>query len=85
MKNCAGCGKPSSTLHLDGEAWVCRHCFHAPAVPAGCNLFERGHENPMDPDGTTAHIRDIKARRWDPKENRVFYYAPPRGYSFPKG
>jgi len=46
---------------------------------------EMGVENPYDPKGSTAHVRDIKQRRWDQKEKRMFYYKGETRYSFPKG
>lgn len=81
---CESCEKPHGTLYLQGDAWVCKHCFGG-AEPQTCRLFEKGHENPYDKDGTTAHVRDIKARRWHPTEKRMFYYKAPKSYFFPKG
>lgn len=83
-KYCTQCGNVAGTLYLDGEAWVCRHCLSD--VPGDAPYFkEMGVENPRDPEGSTAHVRDIKARRWDPKEERLFYYTPPKTYFFLKG
>jgi hypothetical protein len=80
MDNCAICEKPSSSyLVIDGQL-ICRWC--APAPEAGCRLFEYGHENPMDPKGSTAHVRDIKARRYDNESKKVYYEKPSRTYFF---
>lgn len=82
---CPRCHKPSSSVYLVGNDWVCSHCvsgFHN----SGCRLFEFGVENPVDAKGSTAHVRDIKDRRWHPKEKRLFYYSKELGktYFFPK-
>lgn len=41
----------------------------------------------MDPKGSTAHVREIKDRRYHPKEDRTFHYSKELGktYFFPKG
>lgn len=82
---CSSCNKPSGTLYMEGDEWVCRHCWTGEAKPQTCRLFEKGAENPYDKDGTTAHVRDIKSRRWHPTEKRMFYYKPSASYFFPKG
>jgi hypothetical protein len=45
-------------------------------------MFEYGHENPSDPQGSTAHVRDIKDRRWHPQEKRTFYYSKELGKKY---
>lgn len=81
---CSSCQKPSSTFRFIGDSWVCGFC--APSLESGCRLFEFGHENPSDAKGSTAHVRDIKDRRWHPQEKRLFYYSKELGrkYFFPK-
>lgn len=79
---CENCKKPSISLHFQDPLWVCRTCYVAPALAEVCRPHEYGHENPDDPKGSTAHVRDIKARRWDPKEKRMFYYQKPKTYFF---
>lgn len=80
---CPKCDKPAATLKLDGGVWVCRVCAgHGESL--GCRLFEYGVENPMDSKGSTAHVRDIKARRIDPKTKTQFYYQAPKTYFFSK-
>jgi hypothetical protein len=68
-----------------GDDWVCHICASG-VESSGCRLFEFGHENPSDPRGSTAHVRDIKDRRWHPTEKRQFYYSKELGksYFFPK-
>lgn len=80
---CDLCSKPASSLHLEGELWICKHC----QIPPHDQFYIRevGVENPLDPKGSTAHIRDIKSRRYHPQEKRMFRYAPPKTYFFPKG
>jgi hypothetical protein len=85
---CPICRKASASLkydHADG-IFKCRHCLGF-VSHFGCRPFEYGHENSMDPKGSTAHVRDIKDRRYHPKENRTFYYSKEMGktYFFPKG
>lgn len=43
---------------------------------------EMGVENPIDPKGSTAHVRDIKNRRYDAKADKQFQYKPPKKYFF---
>lgn len=83
--NCDKCKKITSVRCLDGDSWVCRRCWISPEVVDTCRPFEYGQENPYDPEGSTAHVRDIKQRRWHPEEKRLFYYKPPVSYSFPRG
>lgn len=80
---CPECKKPTATFKLVDEKWLCRSCAGS-WEPLGCRLFEYGVENPMDPKGSTAHVRDIKARRLDPKTKKLFYYQPPKTYFFSK-
>lgn len=82
---CDKCKTEVSSKFLDGDWWVCKRCWIAPELADQCRPFEYGHENPRDPEGSTAHVRDIKQRRWHPEEKRMFYYTPPKTYSFPKG
>ena len=49
-----------------------------------CRPFEYGHENPDDPKGSTAHVRDIKTRRLDTKTKKMFYYEKPKTYFLPR-
>lgn len=81
---CETCGHYATKLHYQVGTWVCRHCYNAPALVDTCLPFEMGRENPVDPKGSTAHVRDIKARRIDPKTKTQFYYEKPRTYFFPK-
>lgn len=83
---CHSCSNFSASLHYEDGKWVCGLCYRRPE--SGCRLFEYGQENPMDPKGSTAHVRDIKDRRWHPKEKRLFYYSKEglgKSYFFPKG
>lgn len=80
---CQNCGKPSSSVFYVGGQWNCRHCVPGINDPS-CRLFEYGVENPIDPKGSTAHVRDIKARRIDPKTKTFFYYEKPKTYFFSK-
>lgn len=80
---CPKCQKWAASLHyIDGD-WGCRHCM-APFREPNCRLFEYGIENPVDAKGSTAHVRDIKSRRIDPKTKTVFNYEKPKTYFFPK-
>lgn len=81
-ENCSTCNTFSPTLHYQDGVWVCRHCYTVP--DPSCLMFEYGRENPTDPEGSTAHVRDIKARRLDPKTKTMFYYEQPKTYFFPK-
>ena len=82
---CPECRKPAATLRFVGGRWSCRHCVSSD-VTVGCRLFEFGKENPIDPKGSTAHVRDIRDRRWHPQEKRMFYYSRELGktYFLPK-
>lgn len=65
---------------------LCKDCYQRPPASDTCRLFEMGHENPSDPKGSTAHVRDIKARRYNPTEKRTFYASElGRTYFIPKG
>lgn len=81
---CPKCSKPAMTLRYVDGIFVCAHCVGRHS-DLGCRTFEYGHENPLDPKGSTAHVRDIKARRYDFKEKRTFNYEPPKTYFFPRG
>jgi hypothetical protein len=48
-------------------------------------MKEVGIENPYDKKGSTAHVRDIKNRRYDPKTDKMFYHEGPKRYFFPGG
>jgi hypothetical protein len=80
LGTCVACG-------LEGDRDIlgrCPDCFRA-QVPVRLPYFkEMGVENPMDPKGSTAHVREIKTRRIDPKTKAVFNYEPPKTYFFPK-
>jgi predicted amidophosphoribosyltransferase len=82
---CPSCNKPSSSLIYSDGDWFCRHCVSS-GDSVSCRLFEFGHENPIDAKGSTAHVRDIRDRRWHPQEKRMFYYSKELGktYFFPK-
>lgn len=69
---------------MRGEEWVCKHCFKGDSgdVPY---FKEMGVENPGDPKGSTAHVRDIKNRRYDSKTDKTYYHQPKKTYFFPKG
>lgn len=84
MKNCAKCDHFSSSLHYQDGKWVCRPCY-VPETSLS-PMFEYGHENPIDAKGSTAHVRDIKDRRYHHGEKRLFYYSKELGktYFFPK-
>lgn len=86
-KHCESCGKFRASLHLDRDIWVCEDCWMEPEPMDTCRLFEYGKENPTDPGGSTAHVRDIKDRRWHPQEKRMFYWSKekPKSYFFTKG
>lgn len=84
MVICSNCqsSNASEYKYIDGT-WTCRHC----TVPREPSIYfkEMGVENPGDPKGSTAHVRDIKARRLDTKTGKMFYYQAPKTYFFPKG
>lgn len=80
---CPRCGKAVTSLKYDDGDWACRHCVGG-GSDTSCRLFEYGVENPMDPKGSTAHVRDIKARRIDTKSKTPFYYEAPKAYFFQK-
>lgn len=85
---CRKCGKWDHVLKGSGPDFelLCRDCFTFNPDRDSCRLFEYGHENPIDPKGSTAHIRDIRDRRWHPTEKRMFYYSKELGrtYFLPK-
>ncbi len=85
MDKCKRCKKYAPSLHYEQGHWVCRHCRQV-GDSMSCRLFEFGHENPLDTKGSTAHVRDIKDRRYHPQEKRLFYYSKELGktYFFPK-
>lgn len=80
---CPRCGKPAASFHYDDGDWLCRYCL-GNTRPWSCLAFEYGRENAMDSHGSTAHVRDIKARRLDPKTKTMFYYETPKKYFFSK-
>ena len=83
---CLQCHKPASSLHYAGPGlWICKHCYAPPPPMNTCRLFEKGHANPIDPEATTAHVRDIQARRYDTVEHRMYYDRGNKSYSFQKG
>lgn len=79
---CDLCGHVSGTFHLQDGKWVCGHCYVEPPLAQTCRMHEFGHENPIDPKGSTAHVREIKTRRIDPKTKEVFNYSPPKTYFY---
>lgn len=84
IQDCAECGQAAGTLHYQhaNHLFVCRHCYDRPPDADTCRAFEYGHENPIDPKGSTAHVRDIKLRRIDPKTKEVFNYKSPSKYFY---
>ena len=86
IMSCSVCAYPDTTLYYRVGSWYCKTC--KPSDEETAPYFkETGRANPFDPKGSTAHIRDIKDRRWNPKEKRMFYYSKeqPKTYFFPKG
>lgn len=83
MDRCQKCQEISGTLYYADRSWYCKMCR-----PIEDSQFpyikEMGTENPFDPKGSTAHVRDIKQRRWHPKEKRMFRYNGPKSYFFSK-
>lgn len=85
---CVECGEPSAELDYFRR---CPKCFEElkyrePKQKVSAPYFkEVGVENPIDPKGSTAHVRDIKQRRIDTKTRETFYYKPPKRYFFKKG
>jgi len=86
LDRCTYCLKFSSSLFLESGAWICRWCLKK-EVSNAPYFKEMGHANPHDPKGSTAHISDIRDRRWHPEEKRLFYYSKekPKRYFFMKG
>lgn len=80
---CGKCKKHSSSYRLVEGIWLCRHCRQV--VEGGFYFKEMGVENPADPKGSTAHVRDIKARRFDVKTKETYYNKSRTAYFFPKG
>lgn len=60
-------------------------CFRNNEVVGYGHFKEMGVENPLDPKGSTAHVREIKSRMHDFKTGKVYNYEPPKTYFFPKG
>ncbi len=83
---CDLCGKAASSLYLEYDLWICRHCMNygAPAVVA---MVATEYLTPGVPNASPGHLRDIEDRRWHPTEKRMFYYSKekPKSYFFPKG
>jgi hypothetical protein len=83
---CVECEKPKADLDFLGR---CPGCFEElkwrpPKAPVQAPYFkEMGVENPVDPKGSTAHVRDIKSRRYDEKTDSMYRYHPPKRYFFP--
>lgn len=77
---CDNCGHYATSLNYQDGTWLCRHCYGN--TDTSCRLFEYGVENPIDVKGSTAHVRDIKMRRIDPKTKTTFYYEQPKTYFF---
>lgn len=82
---CVECGDTKDQVDFLGR---CSECFERlkweePRNPVHAPYFkEMGVENPVDAKGSTAHVRDIKNRRYDAKEDRTFQYKPPKKYFF---
>jgi len=76
---CSKCGHIAGILTFQDSRWICYSCYEKPEEST-CRLHEYGHENPEDPKGSTAHVRDIKARRIDPKTKEQFYYQASKTY-----
>jgi len=85
---CVECGQPSEEVDFLGR---CTPCFEELKLRPAKNkqnapyFKEMGVENPVDPKGSTAHVRDIKNRRYDSKTDTTFDYKPPKRYFIPKG
>lgn len=77
---CVICGDEDDRDVL-GRCYVC-FCNGIP-VPYG-HFKEMGTENPFDKQGSKAHVRDIKQRRYDPNTGETFYYKGEKSYFFPK-
>jgi hypothetical protein len=71
----------ASRFYQEGK-WLCSDCYRAPELRETCRPFEYGVENPIDPKGSTAHVRDIKNRRIDPKTKTPFNYQKPKTYFY---
>lgn len=84
LDRCNVCGCAPGSLYLDDNQWLCKTCYQKPYEERPY-VKEMGVENPYDTKGSTAHVRDIKNRRLDPKTKKMFYYQPPKTYFFPKG
>jgi hypothetical protein len=80
---CVGCGHEADRDILGR----CDSCFRQGVCAYTPYFKEMGTANPLDPKGSTAHVRDIQDRRWHPTEKRMFYYSKekPKTYFLPKG
>jgi hypothetical protein len=87
MTTCVKCQQEDNDLDFVGR---CLDCFKKDILSNGPTnglpyFKEMGVENPADPQGSTAHVRDIKARRLDVKTNETYYDKGRTSYFFPKG
>lgn len=85
---CVECGKPNEYVDFLGRCYPCFEelKWREPKNRMVAPYFkEMGAENPIDPKGSTAHVRDIKQRRVDTKTGETFYYTGKKTYFFPKG
>ena len=84
MKICDQCAKEKRPEEMCFSG-ICVDCFEANKtrdnVKVSIPYFrEMGVENPEDPKGSTAHVRDIKMRRLDTKTKQMYYERPRRTY-----
>lgn len=86
ITTCQKCNVLAGTLYYESGNWYCGPC--RPYDESNVPYFkEMGTANPFDPKGSTAHVNDIKDRRWHPTEKRQFYWSKEKTktYFFPKG
>jgi len=86
ITDCETCNENHGTLYYEAGKWFCKYHRYSEESPLPY-FKEMGAANPKDPKGSTAHVMDIKDRRWHPEEKRMFYYSKerPKTYFFPKG
>lgn len=88
IEECVECKKPNEYVDFLGRCYACFEELKwrdSKSKQAAVYFKEMGVENPTDAKGSTAHVRDIKNRRYDPKTNETFYHKPKKTYFFPKG
>lgn len=82
LGKCACCGVEADRDILGR----CDSCFRQGRHVDNAFYFkEMGVENPADPKGSTAHVKDIKMRMIDPESKKVVNYKEPSKYFFLKG